>query len=313
MDIRPYLLGIALVYTFTGLTSFESLYSLVSVLSISKGSIAELSSLSSLVTEMDPLALSNLGQTASVTGEVDLNLTFISTTSNAENILQGISLGLILIVVGFLFKIAAAPFHNWSPDVYDESPTNVTIWLTIMPKLSIILLLLELEMGISLNLSQPLIVESSGSFANLFDSYFQVNIINGLNNVLKNIFLLSSLLSLIIGTVVGLAQIRIKRLLAYSTVSHIGFLLLALAVSTEQSTESLIFYLIQYTITNLNTFFILLAFGYIINSLMSSTYINSEIKFIFNLKGQFLSNPILSLSLAVCLFSMAGKIYAQSQ
>lgn len=306
MGIRPYLLGIALVYSFTGLTSFESLYSLVSVLSISKGSIAELSSLSSLVTEMDPLALSNLGQTASVTGEEDLNLTFISTTSNAENILQGISLGLILIVVGFLFKIAAAPFHNWSPDVYDESPTNVTIWLTIMPKLSIILLLLELEMGISLNLSQPLIVESSGSFANLFDSYFQVNIINGLNNVLKNIFLLSSLLSLIIGTVVGLAQIRIKRLLAYSTVSHIGFLLLALAVSTEQSTESLIFYLIQYTITNLNTFFILLAFGYIINSLMSSTYINSEIKFIFNLKGQFLSNPILSLSLAVCLFSMAG-------
>lgn len=175
-----------------------------------------------------------------------------------------------------------------------------------MPKLSIILLLLELEMGISLNLSQPLIVESSGSFANLFDSYFQVNIINGLNNVLKNIFLLSSLLSLIIGTVVGLAQIRIKRLLAYSTVSHIGFLLLALAVSTEQSTESLIFYLIQYTITNLNAFFILLAFGYIINSLMSSTYINSDIKFIFNLKGQFLSNPILSLSLAVCLFSMAG-------
>jgi NADH-ubiquinone oxidoreductase chain 2 len=317
------LLGIALVYTFTGLTSFESLYSLVSVLSISKGSIApggELSSLSSLVTEMEPLALSSVGETASVTalplppyrtvgvggGAEDVPFSLLSTTSSAENISQGISLGLILIVVGFLFKIAAAPFHNWAPDVYDESPTNVTIWLTIMPKLSIILLLLELEMGISLNLSQPLIVESAGSFANLFDSYFQVNIINGLNNVLKNIFLLSSLLSLIIGTVVGLAQIRIKRLLAYSTVSHIGFLLLALAVSTEESTESLIFYLIQYTITNLNAFFILLAFGYIINSLMSSTYINSDIKFIFNLKGQFLSNPILSLSFAVCLFSMAG-------
>lgn len=83
--------------------------------------------------------------------------------------------------------------------------------------------------------------------------------------VLKNIFLLSSLLSLILGTVVGLAQIRIKRLLAYSTISHVGFLLLALAINTEQSTESLILYLIQYTITSLNTFFILLAFGYIIN------------------------------------------------
>lgn len=178
-----------------------------------------------------------------------------------------------------------------------------------MPKLSIILLLLELEMGISFNLFQPLIIESSGAiftFPSIFDSYLQFNIINGSHNVLKNIFLLSSLLSLIIGTVVGLAQIRIKRLLAYSTVSHVGFLLLALAISTEQSTESLIFYLIQYTLTNLNVFFILLAFGYIMNSLISSTDTNTDIKFIFNLKGQFLSNPILSLSLAVCLFSMAG-------
>jgi NADH-ubiquinone oxidoreductase chain 2 len=187
-----------------------------------------------------------------------------------------------------------------------------------MPKISIILLLLELEMGISLNISQPLIAESSGSLSSIVDSYLAVTIINeGQSNdyfgvdqspseLLKNMFLLSSLLSLIIGTVVGLAQIRIKRLLAYSTVSHIGFLLLALAISTEQSIESLIFYLIQYTITNLNAFFILLAFGYIINSLISLTYINSDIKFIFNLKGQFFSNPILSLSLVICLFSMAG-------
>lgn len=317
MDIRPYLLGIALVYTFTGLTSFESLYSLLSVLSISKVSTTFVE-LSSLVTDVDPLSLESLSTTPlSLKGGEDTSSFFSSSFAERENISQGIILGLILIVVGFLFKIAGAPFHNWAPDVYDDSPTNVTIWLTIMPKLSIILLLLELEMGISLNASQTLIAESSGSLANLFDSSIStmgLNIINGYtftlnfgdeepaSDVLKNIFLLSSLLSLIIGTVVGLAQIRIKRLLAYSTVSHIGFLLLALAISTEQSTESLIFYLIQYTITNLNAFFILLAFGYIINSLISSTYINSDIKFIFNLKGQFLSNPILSLSLAVCLF-----------
>jgi len=314
------LLGLALVYAFTGLTSFESLYSLLSVLSISKGSVL---GLSSLVTEVDPFSLENLNNTplslnGALNGREETFSFFSSYLSERENISQGISLGLILIVVGFLFKIAGAPFHNWAPDVYDESPTNVTIWLTIMPKLSIILLLLELEMGISLNIYQPLIAESSGSLSTLFDSSLPVTIQNGgmayyslgvgesTSVLLKNIFLLSSLLSLIVGTVVGLAQIRIKRLLAYSTVSHIGFLLLALAISTEQSTESLIFYLIQYTITNLNTFFILLAFGYIINSLISSTYINSDIKFIFNLKGQFLSNPILSLSLAVSLFSMAG-------
>ena len=82
--------------------------------------------------------------------------------------------------------------------------------------------------------------------------------------LIKNLLLLSSFLSLIIGTIVGLAQIKIKRLLAYSTISHVGFLLLALSINTEDSLESLLFYLIQYSFTNLNTFFILLSFGYII-------------------------------------------------
>jgi len=172
------LLGAALVYHFTGLTNFESIYSLISVLSM--------------------------------TNEA---LELVGNPLFSDNLNQGLSLGLIFIVIGFLFKIAGAPFHNWSPDVYDESPTNVTIWLTVMPKISIILFLLELEMGIAIHLAEPWILSGSLFSTNLFDSYLQVNVING-GYVLKNIFLLSSLLSLIIGTVVGLAQIRIKRLLA---------------------------------------------------------------------------------------------------
>ena len=137
--------------------------------------------------------------------------------------------------------------------------------------------------------------------------------------VLKNLLLISSLLSLIIGTVVGLAQSRIKRLLTYSTISHIGFILLALAINSEQSIDSLIFYIIQYSITNLNTFLILLALVYIIKSTMDIQSNNklyysplgnkgskTDIKFITEMKGQFFSNPLLSLSLTVCLFSMAG-------
>lgn len=140
--------------------------------------------------------------------------------------------------------------------------------------------------------------------------------------VIKNLLLISSLLSLIIGTVVGLAQIRIKRLFAYSTISHIGFMLLALAINTEQSIDSLIFYLIQYTITNLNAFLILIAFSYMIvtnikqPSILSVHHLNNketvastkliDIKYILDLKGQFISNPILSLSLTISLFSMAG-------
>src|ERR1700710_1873835 len=83
-------------------------------------------------------------------------------------------------------------------------------------------------------------------------------------NLIKNLLLISSFLSLIIGTIVGLAQTKIKRLLAYSTISHIGFLLLALSINTEESLESLLFYLVQYSFTNLNIFLIILSFGYIL-------------------------------------------------
>ncbi len=119
--------------------------------------------------------------------------------------------------------------------------------------------------------------------------------------------LVCSLLSLIIGTVVGLAQFRIKRLLAYSTISHVGFMLLALAVSGQESVDAFLFYLVQYSLTNLNSFFILLAFGYLIHSQKSSgSTQNSDVQFISQLSGQFRHNPLLALSMIICLFSMAG-------
>ena len=298
------LLGSGLVYTYSGLTNLESIYNLLSV-------------------------------------------------SENTQILQGLSLGIVLIIIGYLFKISAAPLHNWAPDVYDDSPTIVTIWLTIMPKISILMFLLEIQSQIG------------NSLLTVFSL------------TLKNLLLISSLLSLIIGTVVGLAQTKIKRLLAYSTISHIGFILLALAINTEQAVDSFLFYVVQYSITNLNTFLILIALGYILKSnyvanaspsFMSdinehahvahsihdmSTNINvendragndssanvsiigngnvisinesgtnirpsfmanenvtvpagSDIKYIVELKGLFFSNPLLSLSLTICLFSMAG-------
>ena len=209
-------------------------------------------------------------------------------------------------IIGFLFKIAAAPLHHWSIDVYDDTPTIVTIWLTTMPKISIVIFLLELQSQIGLIENNVTI----SSMSYLIDSVSSIY-------VLKNLLLISSLLSLIIGTVVGLAQSRLKRLLAYSTVSHIGFILLALAINSKQSVDSLIFYIIQYSITNLNTFLIILALGYILKSsvltikkLNNSHLVNkgseTDIKFISELKGQFFSNPLLSISLTVCLFSMAG-------
>jgi NADH-ubiquinone oxidoreductase chain 2 len=311
------LLGASLIYTYTGLTNFESIYSLISV------------------------------------------------SYNYNNdIILGLSLGLILIIIGFLFKIAAAPLHNWAPDVYDDSPTIVTIWLTIMPKISILILLLEAfgqtQSGLlgnisyhSLQLNLIELYNESLSNINLYSvegitimigSEAENTIPSSLYSilppfgngwkegmdgvyVLKILLLISSLLSLIIGTVVGLAQTRIKRLLAYSTISHIGFILLALVINTAQSIDSFIFYIIQYSLTNLNTFLIIIALGYIIQQSIFNNYAPhaphaphapqgglknnsretlSDIKYISELKGQFFSNPILSLSLSVCLFSMAG-------
>lgn len=263
------LLGCVLIYSYTGLIYFEDIYSLVSSLSLTTGTESQ--------------------------GYFD--------------IITVIQLGLILIFIGFLFKIAAAPFHNWAPDVYNDVPTIVTTWLTIMPKIAIVVLAFEILSTITP--SQPVEMGLLESLSGLASG----STFNNLGLGLKNLLLIASFLSLIIGTTVGLAQIKIKRLLAYSTISHVGFLLLALSINTEESLESLLFYLVQYSITNLNTFFILLAFGYILKKSFNSAKVSAsseqepnkfDISLISELKGQFWSNPLLSLSLAVSLFSMAG-------
>src|SRR6266576_3328114 len=232
------------------------------------------------------------------------------------------SAGLKYFFLGLLFKIAAAPLHNWSPDVYDDTPTIVTIWLTIIPKISILILILEIYTQIGI-IGEPstLIVNMNGyveylyalnEITNLNISLDTINLNNIISytsiNVTNKLLILSSLFSLIIGTVVGLAQTKIKRLLAYSTISHIGFILLSLAINSEQSIDSFLFYIIQYSITNLNIFLIIIALSYIINNnnIFNKDITMKDIKFISEFKGLFFVNPVLSLCLALCLFSMAG-------
>src|SRR6478609_4752159 len=214
------------------------------------------------------------------TGLTNLESIFsILSVGGVDNLTSGLGpciMGLIILVVGFLFKVSAAPFHNWAPDVYDGVPTVVTTWLTTMPKIAFLVFILEFQ-GFT-----QLANWSSWTY----------------------LLLISSLLSLLVGTIGGLAQYRIKRLLTYSTISHVGFLLLALAINNEESVESFLFYLIQYSLTNINVFFILVAFGYLLGSKGLSIY--SPIQLINQLKGQFKVNPLLGLSLAICLFSMAG-------
>jgi NADH-ubiquinone oxidoreductase chain 2 len=139
-----------------------------------------------------------------------------------------------------------------------------------------------------------------------------------LNVTWINNLILSSLLSLIIGSVLGLTQFRIKRLYAYSTISHLGFLLLALSVNSVESIQAFLFYLIQYSISNLNAFIILITIGYSFFYMIyketsfakEETYLkdvnNSPVQLVSQLKGYFNINPMLSVSLVITLFSFIG-------
>ena len=214
-----------------------------------------------------------------------------------------IQLSLVIISVGFLFKIASAPFHFWSPDVYDAIPTVVTTFVAIMAKISILIFLLDLVFYTSKNL---------------------------LDISWKNNLLISSLLSLIIGSILGLTQFRIKRLYAYSTISHVGFILLALSIQSIESIQAFFFYIVQYSISNLNAFILLILMGYSFfnfvtknktekemdkkefNSEYNNSKIelkdinNSPIQLISQIKGFASLNPMLSISFGITLFSFIG-------
>ncbi|CAO1639668.1 unnamed protein product (mitochondrion) [Sympodiomycopsis kandeliae] len=215
-------------------------------------------------------------------------------TLGQNDYLEPVILGFCLIQIGFLFKIASAPLHNWAPDVYDGVPTAVTIFLQTIPKISIFLFIVEIQTGLL------------GSFDSL--SLIQDNTRLCL---WKNLVLYASLSSLCLGTVVGLSQYRIKRLLAYSTISHVGFILLCLQVNSQESISSFLFYIIQYSLTNICAFLCLLAFSYVsIFPRKRSKNIRTkkiiDIEVIRQLANQFKNQPLLAFSLSICLFSIAG-------
>lgn len=252
------LLGTSLLYANSGTTNLDGLYVITS--------------------------LSDMAGSSSI----------VSSSQESTNILYWykphyINMSLLILSVGFLFKVSAAPFHFWSPDVYDAIPTVVTTFVAIIAKISIFVFLLEL------------VHYTSNS---LFASEFSWT----------SSLLVSSLLSLLIGTIVGLTQFRIKRLFAYSTISHVGFILLALSINSIESIQAFIFYLMQYSITNLNAFIILLSIGFSLYLYVNDSKEykelldknNSPIQLISQLKGYFYINPVLALSFAITIFSFVG-------
>jgi NADH-ubiquinone oxidoreductase chain 2 len=262
------LLGISLLYINSGTTNIENIYIINNISDIFTYNII-------------------------YTNNNNIHLDFLTSENNIKELSSLIfsqylylQISLVIMSVGFLFKISAAPFHFWSPDVYDAIPTIVTTFVAIIPKISILILLYNI-------------------------SYFTYND-NWVGLSWSNTLIISSILSFIVGSILGLVQYRIKRLFAYSTISHIGFMLLGLSINNLESIRALFFYIIQYTISNLNTFLILIVMGnslytYVSNkkySLKEREY--SPIQLLSQLKGFFYINPMLSISLSLTFFSFVG-------
>lgn len=233
------------------------------------------------------------------TGTLNMEHIFMMYSDNLTN--NYIDPCLIILFVGLLFKVSAAPFHNWAPDVYSDVSTNSTTWLIIIAKLSVLifmfLLIHNIYTGINLNnlnlfeeyysyyntnfnsvsindnnLNNNMIYSLNQDFYKSIDLLYNINNIKSFSiwnpyysslGLWTNILTLSALISLIVGTVLGISQSRIKRLFAYSTIAHVGFLLIGLSLNSISSFDAFIFYLIQYSISNLNLFFILIAWGYL--------------------------------------------------
>ena len=194
------------------------------------------------------------------------NFDIISRNINSVN--YGLTLGIVFILVGLAFKISAVPFHMWAPDVYQGSPTSVTIFFAILPKIAALTVFIRF-------LYIP--------FINLIDQW-------------QVIIIFLSIASMIFGAVAAIGQKNLKRLMAYSSISHMGFALAGLAVGTNEGIQSSITYMSLYVIMNLSFF----------SSLFMLKINQKYYETIDDLSGLSKNHPMLSLAMLVTLFSLAG-------
>ena len=177
---------------------------------------------------------------------------------------------LIFIAAAFFFKIAAAPFHMWSPDVYEGSPTSSTIFFAVIPKIALFAVFLRL-------------------FQTIFSSFEETFLFA---------LIFFSISSVIVGSFVALRQKKLKRLLAYSSISHVGYMLLAFSANSLEGTQSLFFYLIVYMITSVCIWSVVLSLNTTTNMERSKTLI--DLASVSNF------NPMLGFTAMLAFFSLAG-------
>ena len=187
---------------------------------------------------------------------------------NTKDVEYGLTFGIVFILVGLAFKISAVPFHMWAPDVYQGSPTSVTVFFALLPKIAALTVFIRF-------LYIP--------FYELADQW-------------QMIIVFLSIASMVFGAVAAIGQKNLKRLIAYSSISHMGYALAGLSTGTIQGAQSSILYITIYLVMNLAFFSCLFML-----KRNDKYYENVD-----DLSGLSKNHPLLSLSLLVVLFSLAG-------
>ncbi|MCB1827238.1 MAG: NADH-quinone oxidoreductase subunit NuoN [Coxiellaceae bacterium] len=191
---------------------------------------------------------------------------FIAGTPVNENIV--FIFGLVFLMAGIAFKLGAAPFHMWVPDVYDGAPNSVTLFIASAPKIAAFGLVIRL-----LTQGMP-----------------------ELHIQWQHVWIVISILSMAIGNLVAIVQTNIKRLLAYSSIAHMGYMILGLVCATPRGNAAALFYIISYTVMTLASFGMIL--------LMSRQ--GFEANELNDFKGLNSRNPWLAFLMLIVMFSMAG-------
>ena len=189
-------------------------------------------------------------------------------SNNVGNINIGTIFAMIFILVGLAFKVSAVPFHMWTPDVYEGSPTSVTSFFAIVPKIAGIAVFIRFMYS---------------PFQNILDEW-------------QYILVFISIASMILGAVAAINQKNIKRLIAYSSISHMGYAIAGISTGTESGFKSTIIYILIYSAMNIGFF----AFVFLMKR--SGKYIED----INELSGISKNHPLAALSLLIVLFSLAG-------
>ncbi len=198
------------------------------------------------------------------TGTTNFNLIAAQLDSNE----YALTFGIVFILVGLAFKISAVPFHMWAPDVYEGSPTTVTLFFTIVPKVAALTVFIRF-------LYVP--------FLNLIDQW-------------QTILIFLSVASMLFGAIAAIGQKNLKRLIAYSSIGHVGYALAGLATGSNDGIQNSVIYIIIYILMNLGLF----------SCLLMMRRNNEYFESIDDLSGLSKNHPLLSISLLVILFSLAG-------